>query len=122
MSIAEASQTTAAVLAALQECPTKSYYVVEQAGVSSADYTYSLPTPQLRRYMGGQQDEVKTRLAVHDVVGQVDGAAIVAHLKTKCGFSGELRKSAAPVADKLLRFGSLWESGTATSPRSDRHG
>jgi hypothetical protein len=83
--IAESSEVTAHVLKALEHCPTKSYVVVEQRGVSAADYVDGRAAPQLSRYMAGQHAEVKSTVAIPDIVGHVDAAAITEHLVSKCG-------------------------------------
>ena len=73
------------VLKALEHCPTRSYVVVEQRGVSAADYADGRAAPQLSRYMAGHHDQVKSTVAIPDVVGNVDAAAITQHLVSKCG-------------------------------------
>ncbi|KAB2100800.1 hypothetical protein AG0111_0g10791 [Alternaria gaisen] len=83
--IAESSEITADVLKALEHCPTRSYVVVEQRGVSAADYADGRAAPQLSRYMAGHHDQVKSTVAIADVVGNVDAAAITQHLVSKCG-------------------------------------
>jgi hypothetical protein len=83
--IAESSEITADVLKALEHCPTRSYVVVEQRGVSAADYADGRAAPQLSRYMAGHHDQVKSTVAIPDVVGNVDAAAITQHLVSKCG-------------------------------------
>ncbi|CAA9964679.1 hypothetical protein P3342_010686 [Pyrenophora teres f. teres] len=113
--IAESSEVTADVLKALQHCPTSSYLVVEQKGVSSADYEHGRATPQLSRYMAGKHAEVKSTVAIPDTVGQVDGAAIADYLLANCAkahsdgddtwFSRQLH--AAPPTSKALRIEQL---------------
>jgi hypothetical protein len=83
--IAESSEITADVLKALEHCPTRSYVVVEQRGVSAADYADGRAAPQLSRYMAGHHEQVKSTVAIPDVVGNVDAAAITQHLVSKCG-------------------------------------
>lgn len=83
-SIAEASSLTAAVLAALEDCPTRAYVVFEQQGVASADFVDSRNAPVLSDYMGGTHVEVKTTHATPEVVGHVDVAAITDHLHKHC--------------------------------------
>ena len=83
-SVADSEALTSDVLEALKDCPTKSYILVEQQGVSSADYEHGRSSPHLSRYMSGKHDSVRTTAAVTEVVGQVDAAAIMAHLQTNC--------------------------------------
>ncbi|KAF1845698.1 BIG1-domain-containing protein [Cucurbitaria berberidis CBS 394.84] len=111
-SIAESSKVTTDVLGALKDCPTRSYIIVQQEGVSSADYADGRITPHLSQYMGGKHEEVKTTFALPDVVGQVDAAAILAHLQAKCTPNNDDQKAAAwfsrimskaPATSKALR-------------------
>jgi hypothetical protein len=121
VSIADSSEVTADVLNALKHCPTNSYYIVEQPGVSSADYVDGRAAPQLSRYMAGQDAEIKTTLAIPEIVGQVDAAAITAYLLSNCGkepnndqtwFSRSVltapSTSKAPRVQQLQSHGRLW--------------
>ena len=83
--IASSSDVTADVLKALEHCPTKSYLVVEQRGVSAADYTDGRAAPQLSKYMAGKHAEVKSTVAIPDIAGNIDTTAITRHLVSKCG-------------------------------------
>ncbi|OAL06796.1 BIG1-domain-containing protein [Phaeosphaeriaceae sp. SRC1lsM3a] len=105
--VAKSSQTTADVLEALKDCPTKSYVVIEQRGVSAADYVDGRNTPVLGGYMGGKQIAVTTTFAVPDVVGEVDSKAIMSHLRSKCGHKAEMSVFAAPGAERAERVNSL---------------
>jgi hypothetical protein len=69
--------------------------------------------------MSGKSEGVKTTFAVPEIVGQVDGAAIVSHLESKCGYHGKLNRIVAPVADKVLRVGGLLQAGMFTLPGGD---
>ncbi|KAH6009220.1 beta-D-glucan biosynthesis-related protein BIG1 [Parastagonospora nodorum] len=109
-SIAESSQTTADILGALKDCPTESYVVIEQRGVSAADYADGRSAPVLSQYMGGKQEQVRTTFAVPDVVGQVDGNAILSHLQSRCGHKAGLKAVAAPGAEKDQRLSSLQDA------------
>jgi hypothetical protein len=109
--VAKSSQTTADVLGALKDCPTQSYVVIEQQGVSSADYVDGLSAPVLSQYMAGKREGVKTTFAVPDVIGHVDGNAIVSHLRSKCGEQVKLKLFAAPGPEKAERMRSLQTAG-----------
>lgn len=110
--MAQASQTTEDVLKALKGCPTRSYLLVEQLGVSSADYADGRAAPQLSQYMAGQQQNIKTAFAVPEVVGQVDGAAIEKYLEERCERS-QMTVFAAPGPEKAARVQLLQASGTS---------
>lgn len=115
--VAKSSQTTAGVLEALKDCPTQSYVVIEQRGVSSTDYVDGRSAPVLSQYMGGKQQAVKTTFAVPDVIGEVDGDAIVSHLESKCGYKAGKSIFAAPGPEKTDRMRSLQTAGMCTFPR-----
>jgi hypothetical protein len=110
-SVAQSSQVTTDVLEALKDCPTRSYAIVEQWGVSSDDFADGRSTPRLSHYMSGGSKDVRTTFAVPDVVGEVDGLAIMAHLKTKCGHKTGVSVVAAPGPDKAQRMRSLQIAG-----------
>jgi hypothetical protein len=111
-SVAGSSQITTDVLEALKDCPTRSYAIIEQGGVSSADFVDGRSMPRLSHYMGGKNDKIKATFAVPDVVGNVDSQAIAAHLKSKCGHKTEISVIAAPGPDKAQRMRSLQSAGT----------
>jgi hypothetical protein len=115
-SIASSAQTTAHVLDALKDCPTASYVVVEQRGVSSADYADGRAAPVLTQYMAGKHKQVRSAFALPDVLGQVDSHAILSHLESKCGHKAGLQVMAAPSAETSPRSSSLQEAGTLKSP------
>ncbi|KAH7391888.1 BIG/ATPase V1 complex, subunit S1 [Pyrenochaeta sp. MPI-SDFR-AT-0127] len=121
-SIAESSKVTADVLGALKDCPTRSYVIVEQEGVSSADYVDGRSMPQLSQYMGGKHAEVKTTFAVPETVGQVDATAIMAYLQSNCAPSDNNKNAAmwfsrimsqAPATSKALRTHQLQSDDAA---------
>jgi hypothetical protein len=113
-SIAESSEVTTDVLKALEHCPTHSYLLVEQPGVSSNDYADGRAAPQLSRYMAGKHEEVKTAMAIPEIVGQVDSAAIAKQLQSSCGDNWLLKKIQAksPSTDKSSRVQQLQSDGT----------
>jgi hypothetical protein len=110
-SIAQSTSITADVLEALKECPTKNYVVVEQEGVSAADYADGRSTPRLTQYMAGQHDDVKSTVSVPDVVGKVDVAEITRYLETKCGSVKSVQLDTPP-ASKALRSLYMGQQGT----------
>lgn len=110
-SIAQADQTSAEILDSLKNCPTRSYIIIEQAGVSSADYAGRHAAPALAQYMTGEHAGVKTTFAVSDVVGQVDASAVAKALKSTCGSDVPVHKIEAPVATSASRKLELQTAG-----------
>lgn len=118
--IAESSEVTADVLKALEHCPTSHYLVVEQPGVSATDYIHSRAAPQLSQYMAGKHEEVKTTLAIPEIVGQVDWAAVTDYLSSKCaGETGGFyfNKLSALPTSKAAREQQLQSEGMESVPR-----
>jgi hypothetical protein len=121
-SIAESSEVTTDVLKALEHCPTHTYFVVEQPGVSSNDYADGRAAPQLSRYMAGKQEEIKTAMAIPEMVGEIDSTAIVNQLQSSCGNGWLMKKITAksPSTDKSRRVGQLQSDGTTRESESLR--
>ncbi|KAG9552728.1 BIG1-domain-containing protein, partial [Aureobasidium melanogenum] len=68
----------------LKGCPSNTYVVVSQPGISTNDLTVSKSTPHLRRRLSGKDDNVKSIFAAKNVVGDVDGMALVASITREC--------------------------------------
>ncbi|OAL53256.1 BIG1-domain-containing protein [Pyrenochaeta sp. DS3sAY3a] len=107
-SLAQSTTVADNVLAALKDCPTQSYVIVEQDGVSSADYADGRSTPALTQYMSGGNADIKTTFAIPEVVGAIDSASVLSYLKTSCGADLDNHGSAvytlkAPSASKSSR-------------------
>lgn len=113
-SIAQSSSITTDVLEALKECPTRNYVVVEQEGVSAADYADGRSTPRLTQYMAGNHDDVRTTVSVPEIVGKVNVAEITTYLQTKCGPSEHIKSVQldTPPASKALRSLYMGQQGT----------
>jgi hypothetical protein len=82
--IAQSWKIATAVTEALDKCPSRTYFVVRQEGVSSADYLDELSAPRLSHYLGGHNG-VKSTMSVSETVGSVDAGIVSRHLQTKCG-------------------------------------
>jgi hypothetical protein len=117
--IAESSEVTADILKALEHCPTKSYIIIEQQGVSAADYADGRAMPQLSQYMSGKHAQVKSTVAIPDVIGTVDTKAITNHLLSKCahleteGEDGVFHQTTIPVrpGSEAFRIEQLQSNG-----------
>jgi hypothetical protein len=109
--VAKSSETTHDALEALKGCPTESYVIIKQLGVSSADYADGRSAPSLSQYMAGMRPAVTTTYAVPEVIGEIDADAIVDHLSLLCGHKGGVTIIAAPGPDKEARMHSLQRAG-----------
>lgn len=68
----------------IKDCPSDTYVVVSQPGVSTNDLTVSKSTPHLRRRLSGKDEHVKSVLAVKNVVGDVDAMKLVSVITREC--------------------------------------
>lgn len=84
--IARSTQVLAQVTNALESCPSRTYVVVRQEGVSSADYRNDDGLSWLGRYMSGYNSEVKSTLAVPEMLESADASVgVTEYLQNKCG-------------------------------------
>jgi hypothetical protein len=81
--------------------------------VSSNDYADGRAAPQLSRYMAGKHEEVKTAMAVPEIVGHVDADAIAKQLQSSCGGDWLLKVivSKSPTTDNARRVQQLQSEG-----------
>lgn len=82
--LADAATLTAGLLTALEDCPTRSYLILEQHSISVQDFADASSAPQLSRLMSSESPHVKTASITFDVLGEIDTAAIKKHLHTHC--------------------------------------
>lgn len=75
---------TKIVTAQLETCPSDIYVVVSQPGVSAADFSGKHTTPHLKRWMAGEEGNVRSSLTVSDVIGEIDALALATTLEQKC--------------------------------------
>jgi len=68
----------------IKGCPSGTYLVVSQPGVTADDLTVSKSTPHLRRRLAGKDKDVKSVYAAKNVVGHVDAMALVASINREC--------------------------------------
>lgn len=84
MNVISAQSLQESVEQQLKGCPSNTYVVVSQPGISTNDLTVSKSTPHLRRRLSGKDDNVKSIFAAKNVVGDVDGMALVASITREC--------------------------------------
>ncbi|KAJ4300956.1 hypothetical protein N0V90_003045 [Kalmusia sp. IMI 367209] len=85
--VAQANSVVDQMTSALQGCPTKTYFVVRQNGVSSADFVdTSRAAPRLARHLGGETEYVKSTMIVPEVIEHDSaGSAVADYLRRTCG-------------------------------------
>lgn len=69
----------------LGHCPSDTYVLVSQAGVSAADYSSKASMPQMRAKMLGRDGRIGSSLSVQAVLGNLDIEAFSRMLQDKCG-------------------------------------
>lgn len=63
-----ANEAVEQVKNAINSCPTKTYIVVRQDGVSSTDFVDSRAAPRLAHYLSGKDKDVRRSLVVPEVI------------------------------------------------------
>lgn len=129
--VARANAVVDRMASALEGCPTRTYFVVRQNGVSSADFSDAhRSAPRLASHLSGQSDYVKSTMVVSEVIEEnFTAAGITKYLQSKCGaqvvsedatasHSDEQRviqvTFAAPPPDMDLRASELGQRGKRT--------
>ncbi|OCK77432.1 BIG1-domain-containing protein [Lepidopterella palustris CBS 459.81] len=79
------TSVTKQIFESLKDCPSSTYIIVEQDGVSSADYSDRRSTPSLSRWLGGEDKSILSAAIIPDVIGNVDIESISAYLFKQCG-------------------------------------
>ena len=71
---------------ALEGCPSRTYILVQQSGVSSGDYLDSRSAPRLSYHLSGDED-IKTRSVVPEVAGSAESdlEVISEYIQQRCG-------------------------------------
>ncbi|KAL6716203.1 hypothetical protein ACLMJK_005769 [Lecanora helva] len=69
----------------LERCASDTYIIVSQPGVSVVDYQNPGVTPHLRKSMLGNDKNIRSSIAVKEVLGQVDAVALSEVIQDKCG-------------------------------------
>ncbi|KAL9124384.1 MAG: hypothetical protein Q9217_006278 [Psora testacea] len=92
--IVSASSLRSIIAPQLEKCPSDSYIIVSQPGVSVADYHNGQSTPILRRMVMGDDKNIRSSIAVQDVKGTISPEELSAMVQTKCG-AGHLRVDAS---------------------------
>ncbi|KAF2683396.1 BIG1-domain-containing protein [Lentithecium fluviatile CBS 122367] len=71
---------------ALEGCPSKTYLIVRQDGVHSAEFAVGNAAPALKRYASGREADVKSTMVVPEVLGgQGASEGLSQYIQTKCG-------------------------------------
>ncbi|KAG8525283.1 uncharacterized protein KY384_008927 [Bacidia gigantensis] len=68
----------------LERCPSETYIIVLQPGVTAAEYKDKLVTPRLSQLVSGSDKAVRSSLAISDVRGTINTDDLSALLQSKC--------------------------------------
>ncbi|KAF2111350.1 BIG/ATPase V1 complex, subunit S1 [Lophiotrema nucula] len=83
--VATADTIRSHITESLKGCPSRTYFVVQQEGVSSADFLDEQSTSQLAYHLGGKDKTIRSVLVIPEVVNQIEPTSIVSYLETQCG-------------------------------------
>lgn len=72
------------MIESLKDCPSDYYFVVRQAGVSSADYVDGFLMQALAADISGKNKEIRSAKSVSEVIGEVDVNGVSRHLMRHC--------------------------------------
>ncbi|KAK7184046.1 hypothetical protein DPSP01_001312 [Paraphaeosphaeria sporulosa] len=100
--VARANAVVDQMASALQGCPTKTYFVVRQNGVSSADFSDAhRSAPRLASHLSGKSEFVKSTMVVPEVIEEnFTAAGITKYLQSKCGAEVLSEDATASTSDK----------------------
>ncbi|KAF2750002.1 BIG1-domain-containing protein [Sporormia fimetaria CBS 119925] len=83
--VLQSKDVTNIVQEALSSCPSKTYLMIQQNGVTAMDYTHRPSVPRLSSYVVGGVEEIKSRFHVPTLVGKFDTDALSSQLQKACG-------------------------------------
>lgn len=72
-------------MAELQKCPSDTYVIVSQPGVNAADFYNRHSAPHMRRMISGDNKEIRSSMAVTDVIGTLDPTEYKQVAQDTCG-------------------------------------
>lgn len=81
--LAQSAELVDQVIETLKDCPTDTYYIIQQNGVSSADYLDRLTAP--RASMANTNDKIRSSKIVAEVVGEFPVDVVSKRLQEQCG-------------------------------------
>ncbi|KAJ9645214.1 hypothetical protein H2201_000990 [Coniosporium apollinis] len=81
--LALSGQLSSQIESSLADCPSDTYIIVSQPGVSAADFSDRLSTPHLRDYID-RHGGVQSSVTVPEVVGTIGTDALLQRLAQKC--------------------------------------
>ena len=83
--IVSALSLSTAISPILAKCPSDDYLVISQANVHAADFASERSTPCLRQMISGDNTQIRSSVAVRDVVGNIEVDRLAEVLRTSCG-------------------------------------
>ncbi|KAF2200805.1 BIG1-domain-containing protein [Delitschia confertaspora ATCC 74209] len=108
-SVVQSDKINSQVFSSLKKCPSHTYVVVRQEGVSSQDFVDSRSAPRLGLYLSGEAEGIKSANAVPEVVGNVNGKSIARLLAEKCGADFKHIDGSSNLVPYLVEDGLLTE-------------
>ncbi|MCJ1286626.1 hypothetical protein MMC26_005972 [Xylographa opegraphella] len=83
--IATAASLSTILSSELRKCPSDIYVIVSQPGATATDYKSQRSIPYLRRYVSGEDKDVRSSFTVSAVLGEIDTTALSNTLEQQCG-------------------------------------
>jgi hypothetical protein len=81
--LASASSIAAEVSDALSSCPSDTYIIISQPGVSASDFAHSKSSPNLRQYLN-KTNGVQESWIIPELAGSLDVASIEKQVEERC--------------------------------------
>ncbi|QDS72891.1 hypothetical protein FKW77_007639 [Venturia effusa] len=82
--LASSSSLSSQIYEFLSKCPTETYIIVSQPGVSATDYSPRLSAPHLRHLLNRTEKTVSATVTIPEVAGDIDAHAITRYLEDHC--------------------------------------
>ncbi|KAF2429849.1 BIG1-domain-containing protein [Tothia fuscella] len=82
--LTSSSSLNSKLSASLDKCPSDTYIIVSQPGVTATDYSAKLSSPHLGHWLNRTEKQVHSTLIVPEVAGDLDAHAISKSLEDKC--------------------------------------
>lgn len=111
---------TDSIIEALKGCPTRSYILVQQNGVSQADYIDKYAAPRLSHYLSGQDQKIRSTMAIPEVIASTSSRDKMATPAQQIGDYLQQHCSAVNAEDMTDKDGPKFNIFTMEAPRAQQ--
>ncbi|KAI9686686.1 MAG: hypothetical protein M1820_010573 [Bogoriella megaspora] len=116
LNIAYSAQIAQDTLRSLEDCPSKTYLIVEQPNARSADFASSKAAPNLRRQVQKEDEKVLASYTIPEVAGYVNTDGVKDYLIKHCGAQAMTPESFNSKFAKRNEKGEPWLISFMASP------